>query len=676
MNFQIVINSKLVNVTNNMSIFQACESVNITVPRFCYHERLSIAGNCRMCLVEIDKAPKLVASCAMPTLKNMVVYTNSLSVKKAREGILEFLLVNHPLDCPICDQAGECDLQDQTMLFGSDRSRFREYKRAIQDKHFGPLIKTIMTRCIHCTRCVRFSNEVIGFPDLGTSGRGNLIEISLYIKNLFKSEFSGNVVDLCPVGALTAKPYIFIARPWELKSIQSIDTFDGIGCNIRIDIRGYEIMRILPRLNVKINEEWISDKTRFSFDGLKRQRLYDPLIKKKTGKFKIVSWQIALDKIAYQINLIDKPFKCGSHIGSQIDIESVFLLKYLIAKKNGIFVNFDKIGHNEFDFQISYRFNTTLINVSSVDFCIILGLNARIEGAILNLRLRKNYILGKAKVVYFGTNVNLTFPVYNLGSSIKSLIKFAKGKHPFCANFVKSKKPAIIIGQSFFFMLGCNKATILLEILTKNSSLLKNNWNGLNYLHSSASAVGAFEMGVKTKYATNLKLSFLYCVGESYFIRNFKHTFIVYQGHQGSTHLNMVDLILPCSAFTEKSTTFVNTEGRFQKTKLALLPPGNAKEDQTILYAIIDKLSFGITINSTSLLYKRLFELVTETNSKKLSASILYISKTKLKIRFIGKNTFLPSSKIENFYLADSISKVSPIMSKCSKSILEKSSFI
>jgi NADH-quinone oxidoreductase chain G len=629
-----------------------------------------------MCLVEIDKAPKLIASCAMPVIKNMIVYTNSLAVKKAREGILEFLLVNHPLDCPICDQAGECDLQDQTMIFGSDRSRFREYKRAVEDKQFGPLIKTVMTRCIHCTRCVRFSNEVIGFPDLGTSGRGNLLEISLYIKKIFKSEFSGNIIDLCPVGALTSKPYIFIARPWELKSIESIDTFDGIGSNIRIDIRGYEIMRILPRLNEKINEEWISDKIRFSFDGLKRQRLYDPLSKEKTGKFKIVSWQNALDKIAYQINLINRPFKCGSHIGTQADIESIVLLKYLIAKKNGTFINFDKVGRNEFDFQINYKFNTTLTKLGSIDFCILLGINARIEGAILNLRLRKKYILGQVKIISFGANVNLTFPVYNLGSSITNLIKFVEGHHKFCINFSKSKNPIIIIGQSFFFTLGSNKTAILLDILAKNSCLIKNDWNGLNYFHSGASDVGTFETGIKTKYAINLKLSFLYCVGESPFIRNCNHTFIVYQGHQGNTNLNTSNLILPCSAFTEKSTTFVNTEGRFQKTKIALLPPGNSKEDKIILYAIIDKLSFGINLNTTNFLYKKIFELVTSTNPKKLSKSIFYITKTKLKAKFISKNTFLPSSKIENFYLADSISKVSSIMGKCSKSILEKSPFI
>lgn len=314
MNFEITIDNNLINLNSNMSILQACESINILIPRFCYHERLSVAGNCRMCLIEINKAPKLVASCATPIMPNMVIYTNSLAVKKAREGIIEFLLVNHPLDCAICDQGGECDLQDQTMVFGSDRSRFQEYKRTNEDIDCGPLIKGIMSRCIHCTRCVRFANEVIGITDLGTSGRGNNLAINFYINKLFKSEFSGNLIDLCPVGALTAKPYTFITRPWELKSIESIDTLDSIGSNIRIDIRGYEIMRILPRLNEKINEEWISDKTRFAFDGLRRQRLYEPMLK-KDNEFKVISWKESLTQITNQFDNIKDPYSIAGTIG-------------------------------------------------------------------------------------------------------------------------------------------------------------------------------------------------------------------------------------------------------------------------------------------------------------------------------------------------------------------------
>jgi NADH dehydrogenase (ubiquinone) Fe-S protein 1 len=326
MNFEITIDKNKIFVNTNMSILQACDSASIAIPRFCYHEKLSIGGNCRMCLVEVKNAPKLVASCAVNVIENMVVFSDSLAVKKSREGVLEFLLLNHPLDCAICDQAGECDLQDQSLFFGSDRGRFQEHKRAVEDLISGPLVKSIMSRCIHCTRCVRFANEIMGIPELGTSGRGNRLAINLYINKLFKSEFSGNLIDLCPVGALTAKPYVFTARPWELKSIESLDIFDGVGSNIRIDIRGYEIMRVLPRLNELINEDWISDKTRFAFDGLKTQRLYEPLFKKQSG-FIIISWEIALKEIVSRLSFLTKPYTFGVDIGPQADFESMFFFK-------------------------------------------------------------------------------------------------------------------------------------------------------------------------------------------------------------------------------------------------------------------------------------------------------------------------------------------------------------
>jgi NADH-quinone oxidoreductase chain G len=676
MNFQIIIDQQTVNVNNNMSILQACESAKIIVPRFCYHERLSVAGNCRMCLVEISKAPKLVASCAMPVIQNMVVFTDSLVVKKAREGILEFLLVNHPLDCPVCDQGGECDLQDQTMVFGSDRSRFREYKRAVEDKQCGPLIKTVMTRCIHCTRCVRFANEVIGLPALGTSGRGNLIEIGLYIKKLFASELSGNVVDLCPVGALTSKPYTFAARPWELKSVESIDTFDAVGSNIRIDVRGYEIMRILPRLNEKINEEWISDKTRFAFDGLKRQRLYDPLLKKNGGGFEAISWQTALQQIVTQVNQIDKPYNFFAQLGSQADVESTLLLKRLVTKKNGSFISFDKSQKNNVDFQTSYRFNSTITNLEKVDVCLLLGVNPRIEASLINLRLRKRYISGNLKAIAFGTALNLTFPVYNLGSSVKNFISFVEGQHQFCEHLAKANTPSIIIGQSFFQLFGESQAKTFLNLLIKNTKVVKTNWNGVNFLTSNASEVGACELGIKTKFAKDLDIKLLYCLGEGALKKMGGETFVIYQGHQGRASIVNANLILPCSAFTEKTTTFVNVEGRYQKTKLALVPPGNAKEDSNILYAIIDSLDMGFDRNAASFLYKNLLELVPVMNFKKISGSKFVMHKFGIEAKFLSKNTFIPSAKIENFYLADTISELSSTMSRCSKVILNKSPFI
>nr|YP_009476589.1 NADH dehydrogenase subunit 11 [Chroomonas placoidea]AVM81082.1 NADH dehydrogenase subunit 11 [Chroomonas placoidea] len=659
-----------------MSILQACESVNLVIPRFCYHERLSVAGNCRMCLVEIDKAPKLAASCAVPVMPNMVIHTNSLAVKKAREGVLEFLLLNHPLDCAICDQAGECDLQDQTMTFGSDRSRFHEFKRAVEDIHCSPLIKTIMTRCIHCTRCIRFANEVIGVPDLGTSGRGNNLAINLYIKKLFKSEFSGNLIDLCPVGALTSKPYTFIARPWELKSIESIDTFDGVGCNTRIDIRGYEIMRILPRLNDKINEEWISDKTRFAFDGLKRQRLYEPLLK-QNGKFEAISWQEALTQIVLRLTSITNSYQIGANIGSQADLESIFLLKYLIEKKQGVFLNSERPAMNSIDFQSSYLFNSTINKLDEADLCLLLGVNPRLEGAIINLRLRKRYLSGNFKTACFGSALDLTFPVYNFGSTLKSLVRFLEGQHAFCEHFSRAKKPVVIVGKSFFQTLGEKQARLLFSILLKNTNLVKNKWKGLNFLNENASDSGKLELGVRTNMGNFPELKFLYCLGESNFVNVSKTNFVVYQGHQGNATAVLSNLILPSSSFVEKNSFFVNVEGRYQKTKAALLSPGKAKSDWSILFAIIEKyINAKPKKEGMSALKRQVSNFNDFTvNKHRLGVSKIYAKDFLIKSKIILKNSFLPATKLENFYRTDNISKISITMVKCSKTLLEKSPF-
>jgi NADH-quinone oxidoreductase chain G len=657
----ITIDKNIVSVNNNMSILQACESINLIVPKFCYHERLSVAGNCRMCLVEVEKAPKLVASCASPVMPNMVVNTNSLAVKKAREGVLEFLLLNHPLDCAICDQAGECDLQDQTMVFGSDRSRFLEYKRATKDIQCGPLIKTIMTRCIHCTRCVRFANEVIGIPDLGTSGRGNNLAINLYINKVLKSEFSGNLIDLCPVGALTSKPYTFIARPWELRSIESIDTFDGIGANIRIDVRGYEIMRILPRLNEHINEEWISDKTRFAFDGLKRQRLYEPLLK-QDNQFNVINWQEAFKIIYSKLNLINNPYKIAANIGQQSDFESMIYLKNLIESKQGLFLNSEKTALNNLDFQNLYLFNSTISKLDKTDACLILGSNPRLEGSIINLRLRKRYITGGLKLGCFGSFLDLTFPIYNFGSTLVNLIKFIEGKHPFCEYFVNAKKPILIIGKSFFQTFGEKQARLFINILSKNTTLTKNNWDGINFLHDNISSTGQFELGIKTQSPKYLDIQFLFCIGESNIKRFSQKTFIVYQGHQGNSTASMADMILPSTSFIEKNATFINVEGRYQKTKAVLFPPGNSKEDQSILYTL--SMGLGLNLKNFKITYLR----------KNFTLFVKQVFLVKSKI--VLKNSFLPSAKLENFYCSDNISKSSVTMMKCSKILLEKTPFL
>ena len=427
MKFIVNINDRPVEVLPNTSILQACEIADVVIPRFCYHERLSVAGNCRMCLVEVEKMPKLQASCAVPVSPNMSIKTNTPSVKKAREGVLEFLLINHPLDCPICDQGGECYLQDQSLIYGGDRSRFKEFKRAVEDKNCGPLIKTIMTRCIHCTRCVRFANEVVGVPEFGTSGRGNFIEISTYVDKLFTSELSGNVIDLCPVGALTSKPYAFLSRPWELKSIESIDLFDSIHSNIRVDTRGYEIVRILPRLNENINEEWISDKARFSFDGLSTQRLSEPLIKDSNGDLKPASWLEAINLIFKKMKET-QPNKVAFSIGNFCDLETLTYLHKIRLLLNGVILNQSNENFLNTDNPTFYKFNTSLSNISKSDVCLLLGVNPRTDGPLLNYYLRKRFLSGNFKVGYIGSHLNLTFPTYHLGNSIDTVSSVLEGK--------------------------------------------------------------------------------------------------------------------------------------------------------------------------------------------------------------------------------------------------------
>jgi NADH dehydrogenase (ubiquinone) Fe-S protein 1 len=413
-------------VENGSSVLQACEVVGIEIPRFCFHERLLIAGNCRMCLVEIEKSPKPQASCAVPVMPGMKIFTNTPLVKKAREGVLEFLLLNHPLDCPICDQGGECDLQDQAMIFGSDRSRFFERKRGVEDKNLGPLVKTIMTRCIHCTRCVRFATEVAGVEVLGTTARGIDTEIGTYVEKMFESELSGNIIDLCPVGALTSKPYAFTSRPWELKNTESVDVLDSVGSNIRVDTRGTEIMRIIPRLNEEINEEWISDKTRFSYDALKRQRLTQPMIRNKSGNLVPVEWLEAFNFIKKNLKGVS-PNEIVGIVGNLVDVETMFTLKNFLAA-NGSSTLVSEFGDGEInqDFLQNQTFNSTIQGIEDSDLCLLIGTNPRKEAALINARIRKRYLQGEFSVASIGPNVNLTYPVEHLGVSTKVLAEVAE----------------------------------------------------------------------------------------------------------------------------------------------------------------------------------------------------------------------------------------------------------
>ncbi len=559
MTFLVTIDNLSVEVKPNTSILQACEIVGIIIPRFCYHERLSVAGNCRMCLVEVDKMPKLQASCAVPVLPNMVIKTNTLAVRKAREGVLEFLLINHPLDCPICDQGGECDLQDQSLVYGGDRSRFKEFKRAVEDKNCGPLIKTIMTRCIHCTRCVRFVNEVVGVPELGTSGRGNSIEISNYISKFFSSELSGNIIDLCPVGALTSKPYAFLSRPWELKSTESIDLFDSIHSNIRIDTRGYDIMRVLPRLNESINEEWISDKARFSFDGFSVQRLTVPLAKNSEGTFYPIKWSQAIDIISKKIQFI-KPNAVGFSVGPLCDLESMATLKQLRLKFNAAIINKSSQNFLDSDYSNNYKFNTFLENIRKVDVCLLVGINPKIDAVLLNYHLRKRFLLGNFRIAYIGSNLNLTFPSLQLGTSFQSFISIVEGKNFFCKLLKQAKSPMIIFGNSFLENLTLSSSNLFSNLIRCNLKIANRFWCGLNFFHSNSSDFSFFDLTLNyNRGFVNKSLDLFYILEEYKSIdKTIKSKFTVFQGHHGCHNAQIADIILPCSSFFEKTAKHFN----------------------------------------------------------------------------------------------------------------------
>jgi len=666
MNFNIKINNITIIVDSKLSILQACELFKFDIPRFCYHERLSVAGNCRMCLVEIEKAPKLAASCAMPLVEGMHVLTNSCSVKKAREGILEFLLINHPLDCPICDQGGECDLQDQVMTYGSDRGRFREYKRAVDDKNCGPLVKMIMTRCIHCTRCIRFANEIAGVPSLGTSNRGQTIEVGMYIEKLFSSEFSGNVIDICPVGALTSKPFMFSARPWELRSVQSIDVGDAIGSNIRIDLRGYEIGRVLPIINEYINEEWISDKARFAFDGLKRQRLSTPLIKKNLI-FKKIGWLFAFEAVSCKIN--------HKHIvgllGTQCDLESAVIIK-LITSTYGKNDFCSLLPLSKLDFSIYYTLNSKILNFNKIDNCLLVGINPRKDGAIANLHLRKRFLTGKLKVNLLGSSIDLSFPSLQIGLTSYDILTFVEGKDLLSKALRKSNNPIIIFGNSFFENLGEIEGHQLINTMFKYVNLLS-----LNYFSAKASETNNNELGLsKTKNSLLLAVNtnLIYSIGDAKLGCSSNKSFTIYQGHHGNTNAMNADLILPGSAFTEKNATFINLEGKRQSTNSALLAPSESRQDKKILEAVLSlpnikrsSLKLDYYLEISFFFHKKPSKNIQQCLFNKASYKITY----KIKL----KNKFLISGGIDNFYMTDAISEASPTMVKCSKQLSEKIPF-
>jgi len=591
-----------IEVQDGVTVLQACEIAGKEIPRFCYHERLSIAGNCRMCLVEMERSVKPVASCAMPVAEGQVIFTNTEIVKKAREGVMEFLLINHPLDCPICDQGGECDLQDQSVNYGGRSSRYDLNKRSVKEKYMGPLIKTHMNRCIHCTRCIRFAEEIAGVPDLGAINRGENMEITTFLEKTVDSELSANVIDLCPVGALTSKPYAFEARPWELNKTETIDVMDAVGSNIRVDTKGWEVKRILPRINEDINEEWISDKTRYACDGLLANRIDQPHIRKK-GKLVECSWEEAFLAISEKTN---KTANIGGLIGDMVDLETIFSLKNLIQNVSGS----SSVDFRQKDFYIdpshpsNYLFNSSISGIDNADLIFLIGSNPRLEATIVNSRIRKNFVNQKTEVFSIGNPGDQTYKINYLGDNLNILNEIANNKNSFSEKLKKSKKPIFVIGES---VLNAEQGKYVLET-SKNILKKYNALEGLNILHRNASSVGALMLGAYNLTQDILKNEILYLVGADEIEIDKKNKFIIYQGSHGSKNAKIADVVLPGATYTEKNSLYVNLEGRLQSTYKASFPPGNAKEDWKILRALSEVLKKPLKFNTIEQLRSKIFD--------------------------------------------------------------------
>jgi NADH-quinone oxidoreductase subunit G len=678
---KLIVDGKEIDVPAEFTLLQACEAAGAEIPRFCYHERLSIAGNCRMCLVEVKGGPKPVASCAWavrdcrpgPKGEPPEISTRSPMVKKAREGVMEFLLINHPLDCPICDQGGECDLQDQAMGYGVDTSRFAENKRAVEDKYLGALVKTSMNRCIQCTRCVRFAAEVCGVPELGATGRGEDMEITTYLETALTSELQGNLVDICPVGALTSKPYAFAARPWELGKTQSIDVMDGVGSAIRVDTRGREVMRILPRVNEAVNEEWISDKTRHIVDGLRSQRLDRPYIR-ENGQLQPASWPDAFEAIAARTARIDGK-RIGAIAGDLAAVEEMFALKELLAKCGS--VNLAVQGGDAFDpraGRASYIFNPTIAGIEQADALLIVGSNPRKEAAVLNARIRKRWRSGQLKIGVIGAKADLTYTYEYLGEGTDSLSALAAGKHSFADVLKTAKHPIVLVGSGAPTRHDGPAVLALAAKLALDFGAVKDGWNGFAVLQDTASRVGALDIGFAAgagglnlvEMTTFGTLDVLFLLGADE-IKAPDGTFVVYIGTHGDRGAHRADVILPGAAYTEKSGIFVNTEGRVQMANRAGFPPGEAREDWAIIRALSDVLGKKLPYDSLQALRQAIFkaaphlmrldriEAGNADGIKALAGKGGNVEKAPLK------------AAVEDFYLTNPIARASAVMAECSR---------
>ncbi|MEQ8357770.1 MAG: NADH-quinone oxidoreductase subunit NuoG [Kiloniellaceae bacterium] len=626
---KLTIDGKEIEVADGLSVLQACELAGVEIPRFCYHDRLSVAGNCRMCLVEMERAPKPIASCAMPVGDGMVVKTDTDKVKKARNGVMEFLLINHPLDCPICDQGGECDLQDQAMAYGFDRSRYDENKRAVSEKYMGPLIKTIMTRCIQCTRCVRFATEIAGVEEIGLVNRGEHAEITT-LEQAIDSELSGNLVDVCPVGALTSKPYAFVARPWELRKTDSIDVLDAVGSNIRVDTRGREVLRVLPRLHEEINEEWIDDKTRHACDGLSRQRLDRPYLRNNAGRLEAVSWDVAFKAIAEKLNGLDGG-KVAALAGDLCDAESMLALKDLMVGLGSPNLDCRQDGAKiDASSRAGYLFNTTIAGIEAADAALIVGSNPRWEAAMVNARLRKRVLQGGFKVGLIGQQVDLTYGYDYLGAGPESLAEVAEGKGSFAKALEQAERPMLILGMGALARPDGAAVLAAARKIAERYGMVSTEkgdggWNGFNVLHRAAARVGGLDLGFLPGAdgrdtdailagCEDGAIEALYLLGADELDMGRlgdpgKGPFVIYQGHHGDAGAHRADVILPGAAYTEKNATYVNTEGRVQLGRMAAFPPGEAREDWTILRALSETVGKRLPYDNLGQVRQRLIEI-------------------------------------------------------------------
>ncbi len=663
---KLTINGIAVEVPNGATVLQACQLAGVEVPHFCFHERLAIAGNCRMCLVEQEKAPKPIAACAMPAADNMVILTESERARKARKGVMEFLLINHPLDCPICDQGGECDLQDQAMAYGFDRGRYLENKRAVKDKDFGPLVETSMNRCIHCTRCVRFIGDVAGVADLGGIGRGENMEIDTFVGKALESELSGNIIDLCPVGALTSKPYAFAARPWELRKTESVDVLDAVGSNIRIDSRGPAVLRILPRLHEDVNEEWISDKTRFAVDGLAKRRLDKPYLR-RAGKLVEASWQDAFNLIATRLNGVAGS-KIAAIAGDLADAEAMMALKDLMAALGSSNIDCRQDGAAlDPSNRAGYLFNTTIAGIEQADACVLIGTNPRVEAAIMNARLRKRWLQGGFRVAAFGPKLDLTFPVTSLGAGPEGFADRAR-------EFLKdAKNPMIVVGQGALRRKDGAAILAAARDLADGVGAVREGWNGFNVLHLAAARVGGLDLGFVPGSggrdvagilagAEKGEIDFVYLLGaDEIDMNHLGRAFVVYQGSHGDAGAARADVVLPGAAYTEKDATYVNTEGRVQLARRAVFPPGEAREDWSILRALSGVVGKILPYDSLAA----------------LRAQMAKTYPTFLGVDHVPQAAWGPFGKsgaldpapfvypVADFYRTDMISRASPTMAEC-----------